>query len=281
VPTNLDEMIATALRAEVLLAEASSARRAELNQTRLKVTRDVVGAFNEKQKQNAMVSVEREPVRGQDRLVGRHLAAEVEKVRARLGETELGIAQSDAEIRYLLGVGSQLDPAQVRDPNSTNDRPRKTVPRPDTIPEPLREALARQVNAQFDKTNLGDAMTALSQQSGASIIDHQSESRRRKAKSIVSRSLCLSRRRSGAVGPERLRLRVPRLRHPRDDGHRFSCAPTIPEPAGRSGREIGRDSKHRRASGAPFGKFRFRGRNGAPPQSKLLAIVIFLTIGPR
>ena len=65
-----------------------------------------------------------------------------------------------------------LDPTQVRDPIS-NDRPRRTVARPDTVPESLREALAKQVSAQFERTPLGDAMAALSQQSGASIIIDQ------------------------------------------------------------------------------------------------------------
>lgn len=174
VPTNLEEMIATGLRAspEVLLAEAKLRQaQAELNQTRLKVTREIVGAFNEKkQKQSALVGVERElQFAAKTAASGATSAVELEKVKARLSEAELGIAQSDADIRYLLGVGSQLDPAQVRDPVS-NDRPRKTVARPDTIPESLREALARQVNAQFEKTPLGDAMAALSQQAGVSII---------------------------------------------------------------------------------------------------------------
>jgi hypothetical protein len=175
VPTNLDEMIATALRAspEVLLAEAKLRQaQAELNQTRLKVTREVVGAFNEKkQKQSAIVTVERElQFAAKTAASGATSAAEVEKVKARLSEAELGIAQSDADLRYLLGVGSQLDPNQFRDPAGSNEKPRKTVARPDTIPESLREALAKPVSVQFNKVNFGDVLTGLSQQSGASIL---------------------------------------------------------------------------------------------------------------
>src|SRR5687767_10648903 len=63
VPTNLDEMIATALKAspEVLLAEAKLRQaQAELNQARLKVTREVVGAFSEKkQRQNLFAAADR------------------------------------------------------------------------------------------------------------------------------------------------------------------------------------------------------------------------------
>src|SRR5262245_39540919 len=98
-PKGLDEMIATALKAspEVLLAEAKLRQaQAELNQTRLKVTRDVVAAFNErKQKQIALegaVSVMQNVQQAMNS--GAVSKTDVDHARVTVGAAELGVAQS-------------------------------------------------------------------------------------------------------------------------------------------------------------------------------------------
>jgi hypothetical protein len=171
VPRNLDEMIATALKAspEVLLAEAKVRQaQAELNQTRLKVTRDVVAAFNErKQKQLAVESAKTQL----NHFLERHnngagTKTEVDQAKLDVGAAELGLAQSDADIRYLLGVGSQIETIATQQPVASKPRPK----RPSVPPETMNEPLMRPVKGPFEQTNLGDLAAHLAEQAKVSIL---------------------------------------------------------------------------------------------------------------
>jgi hypothetical protein len=179
VPTNLDQMIATALRAspEVLLAEAKLRQaQAELNQARLKVTRELVSAFNEKKaRQSGLLGAERNlAMTTKLHQQGSTGASDVEVARAKLGEAELGIAQADAEIRYLLGVGSLFDPTQLRESAGPAAPRQLPNPRAFRIPEALTEPLARQVTVKFDKTTMEDVVNTLASQANVSmVIDQQ------------------------------------------------------------------------------------------------------------
>jgi hypothetical protein len=178
VPNNLDEMIATALKTspEVLLAEAKLRQaQAELNEVRLRVTREVVGAFNDKKhKQSALVVAERQlqlaaKAAEQGAKQGAPSTADVEQARAHLGGAELGIAQADATIRYLLGVGSQFDLSLIRAPVATESAKPRTIPRP-PVPDALDEALNREITVKFDKTPLSEVVKTLTAQAGVSVL---------------------------------------------------------------------------------------------------------------
>ena len=175
IPQNLDEMIAAALQAnpEVVLAEAKLRQaQAELNQVRLQVTRDVVTAFAERKQHEGQLAAASQLL--QQALVGQKRGtlsnADVEKAKAELGQAEVASAQSDAAMRYLIGIGTQMsaDPFRAK----TNQEPEtpKTVARPEKIPESLVQPLAKQVTGPFEKTNLADLMKHLSDQAGVSIL---------------------------------------------------------------------------------------------------------------
>lgn len=175
IPTSLDEMIATALKAspEVLLAEAKLRQaQAELNQTRLKVTRDVVGAFNErKQKQISLTgSMQRLQEVQKASASGLVERSALEQARGQAGEAELGVAQTEADIRYLLGVGSQLDGSLLRLSVQGAEPRARAIARPGNVPEALTEALARPVSGPFVETNLQDLAKHLSDQARVAII---------------------------------------------------------------------------------------------------------------
>jgi hypothetical protein len=174
VPNNLDEMIATALKTspEVLLAEAKLRQaQAELNEVRLRVTREVVGAFNDKKhKQSALVLAERQlQLAAKAAEHGATSTAEVELARSHLGGAELGIAQADATIRYLLGVGSQFDPGQIRVTLATETAKPRHITRP-PVPEVLTEPLNREITVKFDKTPLSEVAKTLTALAGVSVL---------------------------------------------------------------------------------------------------------------
>jgi hypothetical protein len=175
VPTSLDEMIAAALKTspEVLLMEARLRQaQAELNQARLKVTREVITTFNEKkQRTSALESVERR-LKELTALTGAGSASprEVSEAKLLVGEAQLKVAQSDAEMRYLLGVGTQVYRDHINDLDPAAARRRRTVARPQQTPEALVEPLGRQVKGPFAVTNLGELTSRLAADAGVSII---------------------------------------------------------------------------------------------------------------
>jgi hypothetical protein len=174
VPSNLDEMIAAALRSspEILLAEARLRQaQAELNLARLQVTREVVSAFYErKQRQEALTRAHRFLETTQKAAqAGAVSAPEVEKAGSQIGEAELGVAQADAAIRYLLGVGSKLDPAQVRDPGQAEATPRAKLTRPTEVPAALVGPLETSVKVPTD-ANLADVLAQIGEQAGVPIL---------------------------------------------------------------------------------------------------------------
>jgi len=172
IPRNLDAMIATALKAspEVLLAEAKLRQaQAELNQTRLKVTRDIVAAFNDrKQKQLALESAATAMQQTQQAVgAGAVSRSDVDHARMSVGAAELGVAQSEADIRYLLGIGSQMqmDPFAGH-PAASKERAK----RPGAAPERVLDALGRPVSGPFVQTNLGDLTAHLADQAKVAIL---------------------------------------------------------------------------------------------------------------
>jgi hypothetical protein len=175
IPQGLDEMIASALRSnpEVLLADAKVRQaQAELNQARLKVTRDVVTAFNERKlrvtlRESAGVNLNHAQERVKS---GAASQTEFQQARAALGQSELAVAQADAEVRYLIGAGSKLDVSYVRG-SSSAEVPKPAIPtRPETIPINVADALERPVTGPFESTNLADLAKRLADQAKISIL---------------------------------------------------------------------------------------------------------------
>jgi hypothetical protein len=176
IPQNLDEMIAAALRAnpEVVLAEAKLRQaQAELNQVRLQVTRDVVTAFAERKQHEGQLAAASQVLQQAQALQKRGTMSntDVEKAKAELGQAEVASAQSDAAMRYLIGVGTQMsaDPFRAKSSNQEPERA-KTEARPQTPPDAMIGPLAKQVTGPFENTNLADLTKRLSDQIGVSIL---------------------------------------------------------------------------------------------------------------
>jgi hypothetical protein len=173
-PSNLDQMIATALKSspDVLLAEAKVRQaQAELHQARLKVARDVVTAFNEKKQQQALFEVAARGLQDMQKVAeaGAVSKPEVDQARLRASEAELGAAQTDATLRYLLGIGSQHESDPFGRASATEVKP-ETRPRPVRISEPFIQSLKRPVSGPFENTTLADLVKRLSDQGNVSIL---------------------------------------------------------------------------------------------------------------
>jgi hypothetical protein len=172
-PKNLDEMIATALKAnpDVLLAEAKLREaQAELNQVRLKVTREVVTAFEKRKQGSVSLRRAKENLDRMQKEIANGTssagASDLDAQRMAYGQVELGMAHTDADLRYLLGVGSAIDPASL----APHDPKPNVAPHPrPAAPPAITEALARTVRGPFGAT-LKDLVDQLGQQAKVSIL---------------------------------------------------------------------------------------------------------------
>jgi hypothetical protein len=178
IPQNLDEMIAAALRSnpEVVLAEARLHQaQAELNQARLKVTREVVTTFNERTQREAQLATAARALQDMEHLVstGGASKAEIERAQALVAQSRLAIAQTDAAVRYLVGVGATHTIDRVRGAlvaAATQDRQPAPAARPERTPEQLVEPLERSVTGPFEGTNLAEVMKRASDDAVISIL---------------------------------------------------------------------------------------------------------------
>jgi hypothetical protein len=177
IPQNLDEMIAAALRSnpEVVLAEARLHQaQAELNQARLKVTREVVTTFNERTQREAQLATAARALQDTEQLVstGGASKAEIERAQALVAQSRLAIAQTDAAVRYLVGVGAThtIDRFRGALVAAMQDRQPAPAARPERTPEQLAERLERSVTGPFEGTNLAEVMKRASDEAGVSIL---------------------------------------------------------------------------------------------------------------
>jgi hypothetical protein len=177
IPSSLDEMIAAALRAnpEIVLAEAKLRQaQAELNQVRLQVTRDVVTAFNERHHREGVLAGAARALQDVQKIAANGVMSktEVDTAKTSVSQAEMAYAQTDAEVRYLLGIGSQLNADPFRAPGGNEPERRRTFARPDKIPESLVQPLGKQISGPFleTKTTLADLMKRLSDQAQVSIL---------------------------------------------------------------------------------------------------------------
>src|SRR5574341_1438241 len=116
-PHTLEEMLAAALRTnpDILQAEARLQQaQARLNQARLKITQDVVTSFHEREKQRLLLG-QRVRLAGNLKTMhenGRASESEYDQAQTAADEAKAQLAQVEAQLRYLLGLGGmELPPA--------------------------------------------------------------------------------------------------------------------------------------------------------------------------
>ncbi len=172
-PDAIEEMLAAALHSnpDILRAEARvEEARARLNSARLKVTEDVTHAFHERTKLREIVGVRERQAANHKSMVqtGRAPQSEFEAVLASLTEARAQLAQVEARIRFLMGVGGTA--GSDRRPGPSSGGKTAGLPRPE-IPEKIRELLDRKVSVTlggdqslkefFEKETLGDPNTII------------------------------------------------------------------------------------------------------------------------
>jgi hypothetical protein len=173
-PQALGDMLARAMQSnpEVLLAEARLEQaRAELNQVRLKVTQEVIEAHAQRQ-------ALRHRIRGvHDRMEqAKALHAngvlpvdELRQAEVTLCESEGALAASEAQIRYLLGMGGMARPPSGPVASPTREAPPAKRP---PIPERFAKALELEGTMHFEKVSLELILRNLSKASGIAFLFH-------------------------------------------------------------------------------------------------------------
>src|SRR5262245_40089296 len=149
-PDSLEEMLAAALGSnpEILQAEARVEQaHARLNQARLKVTQEVASVFHEREKLRAIVRARESRAQGlkQQVEVGRADQNSFEAGLADVAEAKSQLAQVEARMRYLLGVGGTVPAGRTGAPSSGKTA---ASPRPE-IPEKIRALLDQTVSIKL------------------------------------------------------------------------------------------------------------------------------------
>lgn len=170
-PETLEEMLAVALRSnpEVLQSEAKlRIAQANLNQTRLRVTQQVISGFHERQKQIEILKLQEHAMdNAKARLATGVVSQEsvLEPMRA-ASESRAALAQIEAQTRYTLGLGGSLTSG------AGSDSPRE-APAPERRRNSFRadiiEALGKEVSVSFTTLSIGDVLTSLKDLSGGKL----------------------------------------------------------------------------------------------------------------
>jgi hypothetical protein len=153
IPETIEGLLEQALRSnpEVIVAEAKVREaQAELNQARLKVTLQVLSFHSQKLHQQTAVDVAARYADVVKQRVGTGTLTQEEFHKALLAkvEAESALSQSEAQIRYLLGLGGdlRLEPPKP-DAAAAPAVPKPRMQRP-PIPERFKEFLQTQVDLQ-------------------------------------------------------------------------------------------------------------------------------------
>jgi len=171
IPSSLEEMISTALRSnpEVLFAQAKVRQsEAELNETRLRVTREVARIHGQREQQErVMTTLRKEHDRIREMFKNGVISdSEVAKITIELAEAGARLSEIEADARYLLGLGGSVAPEPIDIELGAPDAIGMAL-RPE-IPEPFRELLEKRVDVDFEEATLPDVLAQL-----ASLVDNR------------------------------------------------------------------------------------------------------------
>ena len=156
-PQDLDGLVAAALRAnpEVLQAEAKLRKaEADLNQARLKATRDVVTAFEDMKRLEELLGSAEMGYAEQRRRTetGTAPVSEEREARRALIEAKAAIDRAKAAIRYLIGIGGEArtdtGDAGQQEPSSGSLGARRSGKA--SIAPRVRELLEKKVSIRFE-----------------------------------------------------------------------------------------------------------------------------------
>lgn len=148
-PSSLEEQLAAAMRAnpEVLLAEAKVRQaQAELNHVRLRVTREVIAAHHEQELLEQHVRTAAMRLEAAQRRASSGMASTDEELEVLLArsEAQARLAEGEATLKYLLGTGGTMTPAD--DGEKEDARPIERPP----IPEKYRQVLDKRVSFMLE-----------------------------------------------------------------------------------------------------------------------------------
>jgi hypothetical protein len=169
-PQTLEKMMAAALRSnpDILLAEAKLRQaQAELNQARLQVTQRVATLYYDRRKQEQLrgrLAVLVKTVEQQVR-AGRATHKELTEAILNQAEAEAKLAQLEADIRYVVGLGGELRLPEEQ--ASTAEREaEKAPPRRPEIPPETQKLLEMPFKVEWQQVSLRDALAQLQQATG-------------------------------------------------------------------------------------------------------------------
>jgi hypothetical protein len=174
IPERLEEMLEIALRTnpDLVLAEAKAREaQAELSQARLRVTQKVATLFHERKRLMETKSSIAARVRRLHALYGTGNASQEEVAEAVLAQADADakLAQTEAEIRYVLGLGSVLkitfsERLEVPPPRGPGE-PEPGAVRP-AIPDSVRRVLMEEMTVDWERKPLPAVLQALQAATG-------------------------------------------------------------------------------------------------------------------
>jgi hypothetical protein len=178
VPRSLAEMLEAALRSnpEILQAEAKVRQaQANLNQARLKVMEEVVSAFHEREKQEAVIrGVEQTLERTKTRVkTGTETQLELGAAEQAYAEARAKFLQNEARARYILGLGGLVGETAGLGANTTLqgaapvERPRRERP---PIPEKYLKLLEKKVSQPVNLFSVSEIGACLREELQTQVI---------------------------------------------------------------------------------------------------------------
>lgn len=156
VPDKLDDMLTLALRSnpEILLAESKLRQaQSELNQSRLKVTEEVVSLYYERKKQEELLGQLNQQLKAVQSAfrAGQTPSDKVIEAMIARSTAAAAVPQIEAQTRYLLGLGGEAAGPQPQ--GAARSETVTTLPRPE-MPEKFRKILEMPANFEFEDTPL-------------------------------------------------------------------------------------------------------------------------------
>ena len=174
IPQKLDAMLARAMQTnpEVLLAQAQLEQaRAELNQVRLKVTQEIIEVHAHRQTLRLRIQGAQQRMEEAQQLFtsGMLSQGELRKEQVTLIESEGELASTDAQIRYLLGMGGMAALGRAQADAAAGKAP---APQRPPVPERVAKALEMPIAVHFENVTLKALLENLSKASGIVFLFH-------------------------------------------------------------------------------------------------------------
>jgi len=192
-PPTLDKMIVIALKSnpQIVLAEAKVRQaQAELNETRLRVTKEVTRIYSlRRQKMRRIDDIRKRFYRIREVMKkGAATDAQVNKIALDLAKHDGELSEIEAEARYLLGFGGKMH-AAISDAGASAPKAVKRKPVRPEMPERFHFVRQTTVEVAFSDVSLKSVLTAFSAGNKIAFVYRTSDFERQAEEQQVSITL--------------------------------------------------------------------------------------------